>query len=108
MYPYVPICMYICISLYLYLHIYIYRYAVLGVAKDATGGEIRKAYRKLSMIWHPDKNQGGGDKKEEATAKFASISVAYVARAIHLLFTLPPPPARPPLLHHSLLSGYSL
>jgi hypothetical protein len=102
MYPYVPIC----ISLYLY--IYIYRYAVLGVAKDATGGEIRKAYRKLSMIWHPDKNQGGGDKKEEATAKFASISVAYVARATHLLSPLPPPPARPPLLHHSLLSVYSL
>eukprot|EP01046_Picozoa_sp_COSAG06_P057920 COSAG06_NODE_11457_length_1505_cov_66.907539_2_plen_63_part_01 len=62
------------------------------MAKDATGGEIRKAYRKLSMIWHPDKNQGGGDKKEEATAKFASISVAYVARATHLLSPLPPPP----------------
>lgn len=38
------------------------------------GGEIRKAYRKLAQVWHPDK--ATSDKKAEATAKFASISVA--------------------------------
>lgn len=48
---------------------------MLGVAKDATGGEIRKAYRKLAQVWHPDK--AAADRKVEATAKFASISVAY-------------------------------
>jgi curved DNA-binding protein CbpA len=44
------------------------------VAQDATQGEIRKAYRKLSMQWHPDKNKDPG-----ATDKFAEIGVAYEA-----------------------------
>lgn len=48
-------------------------YKVLGVKKDASADEIKKAYRKLAMKYHPDKNQG--DKKAED--KFKEISEAY-------------------------------
>ncbi len=48
-------------------------YKILGVSRNATADEIKKAYRKLAMIHHPDKNQG--DKKAEA--KFKEIVEAY-------------------------------
>ena len=50
-------------------------YEVLGVAMDATSAEIRKAFRALSLKWHPDKNTGAD--QAEATAKFSSIGAAY-------------------------------
>ncbi|XP_063925294.1 dnaJ homolog subfamily B member 6 isoform X1 [Zophobas morio] len=49
-------------------------YKVLEVSKNATTAEIKKAYRKLALKWHPDKNQ---DNIEEATKKFKEISEAY-------------------------------
>lgn len=49
-------------------------YDVLGVAKGATDGEIKKAYRKLAMKWHPDKNP---DIAAEASTKFQEIGEAY-------------------------------
>lgn len=49
-------------------------YDVLGVSKTATAADIKSAYRKLALQWHPDKNQ---DKKEEAEAKFKEINEAY-------------------------------
>ena len=49
-------------------------YAILGVKKDATEAEIRKAYRKLALKWHPDKNPNN---KEEAEEKFKKINEAY-------------------------------
>ena len=49
-------------------------YEVLGVKEDATNEEIRKAYKKLAIKWHPDKNP---DNKEFAEEKFKSISEAY-------------------------------
>lgn len=48
-------------------------YAVLGVKEGASAEEIKKAYRKLAIKFHPDKNQG--DKKSEE--QFKKISEAY-------------------------------
>ena len=48
-------------------------YTILGVDENASQDEIKKNYRKLSMKWHPDKNQGNSDAEE----KFKSISQAY-------------------------------
>jgi len=49
-------------------------YEVLGVQKNASEADIKSAYRKLALKWHPDKNQ---DKKEEAETKFKEINEAY-------------------------------
>ena len=49
-------------------------YEVLGVSETATKDEIRKAYKKLAIKWHPDKNQ---DNKEEAEEKFKEVNEAY-------------------------------
>ncbi|MCF7799937.1 J domain-containing protein [Candidatus Babeliales bacterium] len=44
---------------------------VLGVSKDATPQEITRAYHRLSLKWHPDKNPNN---REEAAAKFREIT----------------------------------
>merc|ERR1712228_285625 len=49
-------------------------YKILGVARDASLKEIKKKYRELALIWHPDKNK---DNQEEAEKKFHDISEAY-------------------------------
>ena len=49
-------------------------YGILGVSKSADEKEIRKAYKKAAVKWHPDRNP---DNKEEATKKFKEISEAY-------------------------------
>ena len=50
-------------------------YDVLGVAKNASEDEIKKAYRKLAMKHHPDRNQGDAAKKAEE--KFKEAKEAY-------------------------------
>jgi DnaJ-class molecular chaperone len=49
-------------------------YQILGVSKNVDANELKKAYRKLALRWHPDKNK---DNVEEAQAKFQEISEAY-------------------------------
>ena len=48
-------------------------YTTLGVARDASDDDIKKAYRKLAMQYHPDRNGGSKDAEE----RFKSISEAY-------------------------------
>lgn len=58
-------------------------YNILKVDRNATDDDLKKAYRKLAMKWHPDKNPTN---KKEAEAKFKQISEAYeVISQCHLL-----------------------
>lgn len=49
-------------------------YKVLQVDRSAKDDDLKKAYRKLAMKWHPDKNPNN---KKDAEAKFKTISEAY-------------------------------
>ena len=48
-------------------------YKILGVPKNTSDEEIKKAYRKLAMKYHPNRNQG---KENWATEKFKEINEA--------------------------------
>ncbi|KAJ2753707.1 Molecular chaperone (DnaJ super) [Coemansia aciculifera] len=49
-------------------------YTILGVSKSASEDELKKAYRKLALKWHPDRH---ADDKQDAEVKFKNISEAY-------------------------------
>ncbi|XP_054719696.1 dnaJ homolog subfamily B member 6-like [Uloborus diversus] len=49
-------------------------YGVLELSRTATTQEVKQAYRRLALKWHPDKNL---DRKEEAERKFKEINEAY-------------------------------
>jgi DnaJ family protein C protein 3 len=49
-------------------------YKILGISKTASAAEIKRAYKKLALQWHPDKNV---DKREEAENMFREIAAAY-------------------------------
>ena len=49
-------------------------YVVLGVENTATDDELKKAYRKQALLWHPDRNL---DSREEAEARFKELQGAH-------------------------------
>eukprot|EP00741_Cyanophora_paradoxa_P018984 tig00021108_g18327.t1 len=49
-------------------------YNVLGINRDASDDDIKKAYRKLAMKWHPDKNPNN---REQSEKKFKQVAEAY-------------------------------
>jgi len=50
-------------------------YTTLGVQKSATQDQIKSAYKKLALKWHPDKHKE--EDRERATEEFKIISEAY-------------------------------
>lgn len=72
-------------------------YETLGVQRTATEEEIKKAYRKLAMQFHPDRNPGD----KEAETKFKQVQEAYdtlfdVNKRARYNYTPPKPPKPPP------------
>lgn len=50
-------------------------YEVLGVPREADADQIKKAYRRQALQWHPDRHRG--DDRESAEARFRQVSEAY-------------------------------
>ena len=54
-------------------------YSILGISRDASDEEVKKAYRKMSRKYHPDANINNPN-KEAAEAKFKEVQAAYEGR----------------------------
>jgi len=53
-------------------------YAILGVAQDAEEEELKKAYKKLALKWHPDRHSSKSEEEKKiAEAKFKEVGEAY-------------------------------
>ena len=52
-------------------------YHALGVPPGTKKDELKKAFRKLALVWHPDKHPGEGPEQAAAAAKWVEIQRAY-------------------------------
>jgi molecular chaperone DnaJ len=52
-------------------------YEVLGLKRNASAEDIKKAYKSLAKIHHPDMHKQGSDEQKEATEKFKEVNAAY-------------------------------
>jgi DnaJ family protein C protein 7 len=52
-------------------------YKIMEIGKSATEDEIKKAYKKMALRWHPDKNSATEEMKIEADRMFKDIGEAY-------------------------------
>uniref|UniRef100_A0A0D9WMW4 J domain-containing protein n=1 Tax=Leersia perrieri TaxID=77586 RepID=A0A0D9WMW4_9ORYZ len=52
-------------------------YAVLGLSRECSDADLKLAYRKLAMIWHPDRRSAAGGGGVEAKERFQEIQGAY-------------------------------
>jgi DnaJ-class molecular chaperone len=55
-------------------------YKILGIEKTATEDEIRKAYRKLALKWHPDKNNENEEKKVQVPLTSIFLNICRTSR----------------------------
>lgn len=52
-------------------------YKILDVSKDVGEEDVKKAYKKQALRWHPDKNSSTEELRDEADKKFKDIGEAY-------------------------------
>lgn len=60
-------------------------YNALGVERDASADDIKRAYRRLALAYHPDKNPGNEDKVQQ-TFEFSSFFVHVLRRIVAHFF----------------------
>ena len=64
-------------------------YAILGIRKDASFSDIRSAYHKLAMKWHPDRSAKNPGVAGEAKRRFQQIQEAYSGKVIETCILTP-------------------